>query len=64
MSEANDEGEPVRQLLARIPASLHRDIRRLAIDEDTSMATLVQEALTALLESRRRGYKGNGGGNS
>jgi len=44
----------MKQLLARIPEPLHREARRLALDEGTTLAKVVEEALTAFLKGKGR----------
>ena len=39
-------------VLLRLPVELHRELRLLALDEDTSLQQLGVEALEMLLESR------------
>ena len=39
---------------ARIPVALSKDVKRLALEEDTSLQTLTIEALELLLASRQR----------
>ena len=41
-------------VLLRLPDTLHRELRLLALDEDTSLQALGVEALKNLLRSRRR----------
>ena len=41
-------------VLLRLPVDLHRKLRQLALDEDTSLQTLGLEALEQMLENRRR----------
>ena len=41
-------------LLLRLPVDLHRELRQLALDEDTSLQMLGLEALEQVLEKRRR----------
>ena len=41
-------------VLLRLPVDLHRQLRQLALDEDTSLQVLGVEALEQMLEKRRR----------
>ena len=41
-------------VLLRLPVDLHRKLRQLALDEDTSLQGLGVEALEQMLEKRRR----------
>ena len=41
-------------VLLRLPVDLHRKLRQLALDEDTSLQMLGLEALEQMLEKRRR----------
>ena len=41
-------------MLLRLPAALHRKLRQLALDDDTSLQALGVEALERLLEERQR----------
>lgn len=41
-------------LLLRLPVDLHRELRQLALDEDTSLQVIGVKALERMLESRRR----------
>ena len=41
-------------VLLRLPVDLHRKLRQLALDEDTSLQMLGLEALEQMLENRRR----------
>jgi predicted HicB family RNase H-like nuclease len=45
--------EPTVQLAVRIPRSLHRRVKVYAAQTGTPMVTLVTDALTALLKTRR-----------
>ena len=40
-------------VLLRLPAELHRQLRQLALDEDTSLQALGVEALERILEARK-----------
>lgn len=55
----------MKQLLARIPESLHREARKLALDEDTTLTKIVEEALTEFLKRKGRHVvdKSEGGAN-
>ena len=44
----------MKGLLLRLPVDLHRKLRQLALDEDTSLQMLGLEALEQMLEKRRR----------
>ena len=41
-------------VLLRLPTELHRQLRQLALDDDTSLQALGMEALEWLLEERQR----------
>ena len=43
-----------KRLHCLIPAELHRDVKRLSVEEDTDMTALVTQALRELVASRRR----------
>ena len=49
----SDTGE-TKGVLLRLPVDLHRKLRQLALDEDTSLQVLGVEALEQTLETRRR----------
>ena len=42
-----------KSLILRLPAELHRDLRQLALDTDTSLQALGVEGLERLLAERR-----------
>ena len=41
-------------VLLRLPSKLHRHLRQLSLDEDTSLQALGMEALKRMLEKRQR----------
>ena len=41
-------------VLLRLPTELHRQLRQIALDDDTSLQALGVEALQRLLEERQR----------
>ena len=41
-------------VLLRLPSKLHRQLRQLSLDEDTSLQALGMEALKRILEERQR----------
>jgi len=43
-----------KAVLLRLPLDLHRKMRQLALDEDTTLQMLGLEALRRLLENRQR----------
>lgn len=43
-----------RGVILRLPAEMHRELRQLAINEETSLQALGMEALQQLLKQRRR----------
>ena len=45
---------PTRQLGARIDAALYKDVKRLAVEQDTSVAALLEEAVRMLLRKYER----------
>ncbi len=49
---AAPEPETTKGLVLRLPLTLHRDLRRLAIDEDRSLQALGLEAIERLLAER------------
>ncbi len=52
-----DGGERVEQLATRITRSSHRALQYLALDRETTVQSLVQEALDALLAKTLRAPK-------
>ena len=55
-SQVPSQSDPgvTKGLLLRLPVDLHRKLRQLSLDEDTSLQALGVEALEQLLEKRRR----------
>jgi len=51
-------GGETRGLLLRVPMDLHRELRQLAVDEDTTLQALGVAALRALLAERASGAGG------
>ena len=44
--QANKEHEATKNLIVSVPISFHRKLKQLALDEETTVKLLVQEALT------------------
>ena len=47
----------VRQFNVYLPAKLIREVKYLAIDEERSLSSIVEESLEAYLEAKRRDEK-------
>jgi len=45
--------ESVKHVMVRMPRDMHRDLRQLAFNEDTSLQALLTEAVQKLLAERR-----------
>ena len=48
-----DTGE-MKSVLLRLPPKLHRQLRQLSLDQDTTLQALGVEALERILEERQR----------
>lgn len=55
-SKVPSQSDPgvTKGVLLRLPVDLHRKLRQLALDEDTSLQMLGLEALEQMIEERRR----------
>ncbi|WP_422117845.1 hypothetical protein [Brachybacterium sp. UNK5269] len=53
MTPAAEPAEPTRQLTARIPESLHREIRQYVAAHDITVQDLVRSAIVEAMNSRR-----------
>ena len=53
VSSQSDTGV-TKGVFLRLPVDLHRKLRQLALDEDTSLQVLGLEALEQILDKRRR----------
>ena len=53
-SRASPKASGTKGVLLRLPVNLHRELRLLALDEETSLQQLGLEALEMLLASRSR----------
>jgi predicted transcriptional regulator len=49
--------EPMRRLSVEIPDSLHHRLRRLALDERTTLAAIVRELLEREVARRTKGQQ-------